>query len=73
MIYFLESYYVLNNGWKKTTKKSNIQKNNCTTPTAIPALLKKRTVVFNQIFSAFKCIVKILESFLLRNKCFVKV
>lgn len=72
MIYFLESYYVLNNGWKNNQKR-NIQKNNCTTPTAIPALLKKRTVVFNQIFSAFIYIMKILESFFLRNKCFVKV
>ena len=57
MIYFLESYYVLNNGWKKTTKK---------------ATYKKTTVPLRPI-SAFKCIVKILESFLLRNKCFVKV
>ena len=58
---------------EKNNQKSNIQKNNCTTPTAIPALLKKRTVVFNQIFSAFVYIVKILESFFLSKNCFVKV
>ena len=26
MIYFLESYYVLNNGWKNTTKKETYKK-----------------------------------------------
>ena len=26
MIYFLESYYVLNNDWKKTTKKATYKK-----------------------------------------------
>ena len=44
---------------KKTTEK-----NNCITPTSIPALLKKeRPVFFNQICSAFINFVKILESF----------